>query len=132
MIPDDQKRGAPGLLSDALMQLTRIIRGEITLAQTEMAASLRGAVMGVAVLMVAAVLAITALNLISAALVGWVIYLGVSPAWATVIVGAAFAILAVIAALSGLAALKPAKLVPERALRGLRQDVETVKEGLTP
>ena len=49
-----------------------------------------------------------------------------------VVVGAVFALAAYLALRSGLAALKPAQLVPERALRGLRRDAETLKEGLMP
>lgn len=132
MINEDQDRGASGLVSDALMHLSRIIRGELALAQSEVATSLRHAGMGLALIVVAAVLAITALNLLSMAAVAGVVYAGVPAPWAGLLVGAVFALAAYLALRSGLAALKPAQLVPERALRGLRRDAETLKEGLMP
>lgn len=124
-------RSAPGLVSDALTHLSRIIRGEMSLAQAELAASGRSALRGAALAVVAAVLAVTALNLMSAALVAAVVRAGLAPDIAALVVGAGFAVAAVIAVLMAKSALSPARLTPSRALRGLRRDAETLKEGLT-
>ena len=132
MSTDDPRRGAPGLVSDALMHLSRIIRGEVALAQSEMAASLRHARLGLVLIFISVALTITALNLLSAAAVAGVVYAGLAPPWAALVVGAGIALAAVIAAWIGLGALHPAHLVPIRAIEGLRRDAETLKEGLTP
>lgn len=126
-----QKPTPGGLISDALAHLARIMRGEMALAQAEVTASVRTAAIGVAMLAGAAILMITALNLLSAALVAVVIHAGLAPAWAAVAVGVVFVVLALILARIGLNALKPSGFVPVRTLRGLRRDAETLKEGLT-
>jgi hypothetical protein len=122
---------AGGLVSDALTHVMQILRGEVALARAEVKASLRVAAVGIALLLAAIVMAITALNLFSAALVDVAIYAGLTPAWASVTVGLVFGCLALTLGWFGANALKPAGLVPTRALRGLRHDAETLKEGLT-
>jgi uncharacterized membrane protein YqjE len=130
--PAGTERSATGLLSDAVSHLSRMVRGEVALAQSEMVASLRTAFRGIALVAVALVFAITALNLIASALVIALTDAGLSVQWATVAVAGGSCVTAVIAAWLGLSALKPARFVPSRALRGLRRDAETIKEGVTP
>lgn len=132
MTTDDTARSAPGLVSDALGHLSRIIRGEVALARSEVAVSLHAARRGLILLTVAVVLSITALNVLSAALIAWVMRAGLAPHWATLVVGVGFAIAAATAAWVGFAALRPSHLVPSRAISGLRRDAETLKEGLIP
>jgi Putative Actinobacterial Holin-X, holin superfamily III len=129
---DDPTRGAPGLVSDALGHLSRIIRGEVALARSEVAVSLHQARHAFVLLIVAVVLSITALNVLSASLVAWVMRAGLAPHWATLAIGTGFAIAAAIGARIGFAALRSADLVPTRTIEGLRRDAETLKEGLTP
>lgn len=129
---DPAQRPSPAdLVTDALSHLSRMMRGEVALARAEVAASVRVAATGLGLVVVAAVLGITALNVLSAALVAAVVYAGLTPAWATVVVGTSFAILAAILGRIGLNALKPSGFVPVRTMRGLRRDAETLKEGLT-
>ncbi len=126
-----QKPSPADLVTDALSHLSRMMRGEVALARAEVAASVRVAATGLGLVVVAAVLGITALNVLSAALVAAVVYAGLTPAWATVVVGTSFAILAAVLGRIGLNALKPSGFVPVRTMRGLRRDAETLKEGLT-
>ena len=127
-----EQRPTPGaLMSEALAHLTRILRGEMALAQAETTAALRRAGLGLALLAAAVVLAITALNLLSAALVGAIVYAGLSPAWASLVVAAAWVGLAAILVRVGLRSLHPLGLIPVRAMRGLRNDAQTLKQGLT-
>lgn len=129
---EGQSRGMSDLVSTALHHLSRIIRGEVALAQSEMAASINHAKSGVVLLIVAMLMGLVALNLLATSLVAAVVYAGLAPPWAALVVAAGFALVAFIAVRSAMAALKPVRLVPERALNGLRQDVETLKEGLKP
>lgn len=132
MTTADSRRGAPGLVSDALGHLSRIIRGEVALARSEVAVAMQRARQGLILITCAVVLSIAALNVMSAALVAWAMRAGMAPHWATLVVGAGFAMAAAIAGWIGLAALRPKHLVPTRAIAGLRRDAETLKEGLTP
>lgn len=129
---EGQSRGMSGLVSDALLHLSRIIRGEVALAQSEMAASMQHAKAGIGLLIVGMVFGIVALNLLATSLVAAVVYAGLTPGWAALVVAAGFALAALVAVRSGAAALKPVRLVPKRALQGLRTDIETLKEGLMP
>ena len=128
---DDTRRAPAALLSDALAQLTRIFRGEMALAQAEVTMGLRHAAVGIVLLVVAIVLAITALNLLAGALVAALAHAGLGPVWAAVVAGVGFAIAAAILAWAGARALKPAALVPTRALRGMQRNVNALKEGLS-
>lgn len=126
-----ERPSASGLVSDALSHVMQILRGEVALARAEVTAALRTAAGGIAMVLAAVVMAVTALNLLAAALVAAVVLAGLSSLWATIIVGLVFAALALTLGWLGMNALKPAGLVPTRTLRGLRRDAETLKEGLT-
>jgi hypothetical protein len=132
MTEDPRPRGTASLLGDVVTQLSRIIRGELALAQAEMTAGLRRIAVGLAFVLAGVVMAITALNVLSAAVVAGVVMAGLSPPMAALTVGVGFAVVAGIAIAVGVARMRPARLVPDRALDGLRRDAETLKQGLTP
>jgi len=133
VVNDAPQRPAPmGLVTDALKHLSDIFRGEVALARAEMTAAINVALTGLALISGAAILAITALNLLAAAAVAAVVRAGLPPLWATLAVGGAMALLALILFFVGRNALKPSGLWPSRTLRGLRRDAETLKEGLIP
>jgi Putative Actinobacterial Holin-X, holin superfamily III len=129
MTEEPRPRGTASLLGDVVTQLSRIIRGELALAQAEMTEGLRRIAVGLAFVVVGVVMAITAL---SAAVVAGVVMAGLSPPMAALAVGMGFALIAGFAIAVGVARLRPARVVPDRALQGLRRDAETLKEGLTP
>jgi hypothetical protein len=56
---------------------------------------------------------------------------GLGPAWSALIVGVVLFALAVVLALAGRSALRLKGLWPDRALRGVRRDTETVRASLT-
>lgn len=115
------------LLADLASGFSRLIRGEIALARAETSAALRDAARGVAKLAIAAVIGITALNLLAGAAVAGLVHLGLSPAWAAVALAAALLLVAFGLVQTGLRALDPENLAPKRALRNLRRDAETLK-----
>jgi Putative Actinobacterial Holin-X, holin superfamily III len=132
MTEEPRPRGTASLLGDVVTQLSRIIRGELALAQAEMTEGLRRIAVGLAFVVVGVAMAITALNVLSAAVVAGVVMAGLSPPMAALAVGMGFALIAGFAIAVGVARLRPARVVPDRALQGLRRDAETLKEGLTP
>lgn len=127
--PDPRPTGS--LLADAMRYLSDILRGEIAMARSEIATSIRSATVGLAMLAAALVFAITALNLLSAALVDALIAAGLRPGWAAVLVGLGFAILAAAFAWKGSVAFRHSGLIPRRTVRNLAKDVETLREGMT-
>ncbi|WP_210528390.1 phage holin family protein [Rubellimicrobium arenae] len=124
---DADPRPTGSLLSDAINQLTRLVRGEVALAKAEVAQNIRNAGLGVGLLVGALVLALVALHVLAAALVAalsnWI-----GPGWAALLVGVVILVVAVILALRGLNALKPENLAPSRTVRSVQADAQAIKE----
>lgn len=127
--PHDRPTGA--LFTDAIQHLSSLMRGEVSLAWAEIEASLRFAVAGVGLLLAAVVLALTSLNILSAALAAALVEMGVTAGWAALCVGTGFAVTALVLALAGAKALRPSGFTPTRTVRNLRRDAETFKEIVT-
>ena len=127
--PQDKPTGT--LFSDALQQLSRLVRGEVGLARAEITLGIQTAVGGLWLVLAATVMAITALNVLAGALVAAAIDLGVPAQWAAIGVGAAFAAIALLLGFAGARALKPADLSLPRTVGNLRRDAETFKEIVT-
>jgi membrane protein implicated in regulation of membrane protease activity len=119
------------LIADVFAQVSRIFRGELALAQAEAALALRMVVKGFVLVLIAVVMAITALNVLSGALVAALAHAGLGPAWAAVVVGVIFAIIAAVFAWLGLAALRPSGQAAKRAAHGLQRNLDALKEGFT-
>ena len=120
------------LLGDVLLGFTRLVKGELALARAEAERGLRDAAKAAGVLAMAAILLITALNVLSGAVVAGLVRLGLAPHWAAVITG--FGLIAVAAALIYYAKhlLTVANLAPNRSVQNLRRDAETLKSMVAP
>jgi apolipoprotein N-acyltransferase len=127
---DGDPRTMGTLLGDAINQLTRLVRGEIALARAEVTQSVKQAGMGVALLAIAGILALVALNVLAAALVAALApFMGAG--WSALLVGVVILVVAGLLVLSGLAALKPENLTPTRTIRNVQADAQTIKETVT-
>lgn len=128
---DADPRPTGSLLSDAINQLTRLVRGEVALAKAEVAQNLRNAAMGVGLLVGAVILVLVALNVLAVALVGALAATGLGPGWSALIVGVVILVVAALLALRGVNALKPENLAPTRTVRNVQADAQTIKETVT-
>ncbi len=128
MTPADSPKSTGEMMSDILSNVSNLVRNEVDLARAEMAASLNKAVVAVASMAVALILAIAGLNVLAAALVALAIRAGLTPAWATVVVGLGLLIIAAAIFLSAKSALTQIGFVPTRAARGIGRDAATIKE----
>ena len=126
----DPRPPVSSLLSDAINQLTRLVRGEVALAKAEVAQNLRSAAVGVGLLVGAAILAMVALNVLAGALVA-LVAIWVGPGWAALIVGVLLLAVVAILAMRGIASLKPENLAPSRTVRNVQADAQTIKETMT-
>jgi len=117
-----------GLISAALGQLAAILRGELALARAEVSQAAGRAGAGLGLLVMAILMGIVALNLAAVALVAAVVHAGLPPHWANLVVCGGFFIAATVFAVVGLRALRSAGFVPDRALRGLQRDAETIAD----
>lgn len=131
--PDMPARDAPAdLLGDVVSGIARLIRGELALARAEAKRSLSDATSAVGKLVVAAILGITALNVLAGAAVAGVIALGLSPLWASVAVGVGLLLVVFALVQLGLTQLNPSNLAPRRMMANLRQDAKTFTFRVTP
>lgn len=120
-------RQAPSLLVDALRDFSNLMQTELHLAKAEVARNLSRAGTGVALCVIAAILALTALNVLAGAFVAYVATTGVSAGTAALIVGGAMLAIAAALALFGKSRLSAAALEPTRTINSLKRDATTVK-----
>ena len=127
---DADPRPTGTLLSDAVNQLTRLVRGEVALAKAEVAQNVKNAGLGVCLLAGAAVLALVALIVLALALVAALGAL-IGDGWAALIVGVLLLAVAGLLAMRGLNALKPENLAPSRTMANVQADAHTIKENVS-
>jgi len=127
---DADPRPTGSLLSDAINQLTRLVRGEVALAKAELAQNVRSAGLGIGLLVGAVVLIFVALNVLVFALVAALGEL-IGPGWSALVVGIVILVVAAILAMRGLNALKPENLAPSRTVRNVQADAQAIKENVT-
>jgi len=125
---DAQERSTPALMADLLDQVTQLVRKEVQLFRAEMSDKATQAMVAAGSIVAAAVVAITALNVLAAALVVALTKAGIPEAWSAVIVGVVFALVAFLMAKKGIDNLKAGNLAPERTTRAAARDVSMVKE----
>ena len=127
---DADPRPTGTLLSDAVNQLTRLVRGEVALAKAEVAQNIKSAGLGVGLLVGAVVLVFVALNVLVLALVAALGEL-IGAGWAALIVGIVLLAVAGLLAMRGLNALKPENIAPSRTVRNVQADAQTIKENVS-
>lgn len=127
---EPEREGTRALLSEVISGMSRLVRGELKLAKAEAAEGVKHALGGLVKIAIAAVLALVGLNVLAGAAVAALAATGMGPAWASLIVGVALCVLALVLVLAGKAALKLRGLWPDRAMRGVRRDAQAVQAGL--
>lgn len=123
----DPNKSAGGLLTDALTHVSSLVRSEVDLARAEVDENLKSAGVAIGVIIGAVVVAMTALNVLSAALVTAITEAGVPAGWSALIVGVIFAIIAYVMVNKGLNDLKLSSLAPTRTAKNVKRDAQAVK-----
>jgi hypothetical protein len=116
------------LFGEALRESADLARKEIALFKAEMTENVRALVMGLAMMIAAAVFAIVAISLFTKALVDWLATVVHSEALSAFIVGVVMAAVAVGLVLYGKSRMSPATLAPSRTVRNVRRDAEVLTE----
>jgi len=119
--------GPGGMLADVLAKVTRLVQGELALARAEAAERLEALRRALVQLVIAAVLGITAINLLAAAAVAAVARLGLGPSWASVVVGGIVLLLALGVARQASRLLREAGKAPGRSAASIKRDFETLQ-----
>jgi len=128
MTGPDGPKSTGEMMTDILGNVSNLVRNETDLARAEIGESLAKAKSSIGSMALALVLAITGLNLIAAALVALLVWLGLPPHWASaalgsVILGIAFALF-----VSAKSALNQIGFMPTRAAQSVSRDVAAIKE----
>lgn len=121
-------RSAASLLGDLARQIPDLFRKESQLLRTELSEKTNQAFAAVGMIVGGIVLALTALNVLSAALVAALAEAGIEPGWAALIVGGALALIALALVSKGRNDLKASSLAPERTMHSVRKDAEVAKQ----
>jgi hypothetical protein len=121
-------RSVPEIFTDVVGQLGSLLRTEGELARAEISGNISKAGMGLALVVVGAVLLIPALVILLQALVIALADGGLSTAAAASIVGGVVLLVGVILAIIGMTRLKPERMIPNRTIHQLQQDVTVAKE----
>ncbi len=120
-------RNAAGMMADVLAGVARLVQGELALARAEAAERLRSVQQAAVFGAVAVVLGITAINALAVAAVAGVVALGLSPTWASVVVGGVLLLLAFGFARHAGRLMRDAAGLPRRSGASVKADVETLQ-----
>ncbi|MEM1387433.1 MAG: phage holin family protein [Pseudomonadota bacterium] len=121
-------QSAGHLVIDMLNNVTALARSEVDMARAEVNENVKRAALAIGFLVAAVVFALSALNVLSAAIVAGLAEAGLEPGWAAFIVGGIFAVLAFALMQKGMNDLKLSSLAPTRAAENVKRDTQTVKE----
>lgn len=127
---DAQSASIRALLSDIVTRITVLLRKELDLARSEVAENLNRAAVGAGLIVVAVILALTALNVLAVAAVVGLMTTGLDVIAATLAIGGGGLIVAIILALVGVSRVRPANLAPTRSIRELQRSADAAKEAI--
>jgi len=116
------------LLSDAMTQVSSLVRSEVDLARAEINENLNSAIVALGLIVGAVVIFLTALNVLSAALVAGLTEAGIPGGWSALIVGVVYAIVGYLLLQKGTNDLKLISLAPTRTAKNVKRDAAAVKE----
>lgn len=126
------RRPIPEIFSDLIASLTTLIRKEGLLARTEISEKMGRALTGLALIVAGAVLLIPSLVILLQAAIAALVQGGMTPAIASLIVGAVTLVLGLILAVVGWNWVRPASLVPNKTIDQLHRDAEVARQAAEP
>ncbi|MEL6644829.1 MAG: phage holin family protein [Pseudomonadota bacterium] len=121
-------KDTPNLIVTAFRQFTQLMQDEVALAKAELSRNISRAGFGLALIAVAALLALTALDILAAAVVAYLAATVFSLGTAAMAVGGALLTVAFVLAFAGKRRLSAEAIVPDRAIRNVEADIDAVKE----
>lgn len=128
MSDDNTKKSAGNLLTDAMANVSGLVRSEVDLARAEISENVTKAGIAIGLIAGAAIIALVALNVLAAALIAALTEAGLDAGWSALIVGAALGIIAYVLINKGVNDLKLSSLAPTRTVKNVQRDAAAVKE----
>lgn len=119
--------GPGALMADVLAGVSRLVQGELALARAEATERLNALRQSVVQVAIAAVLGLTAINVLAGAAIAGAVAAGLSPIWASLLVGGLLLLLALGFAQQAARLLREAGTLPKRRVQSVKRDVETLK-----
>jgi ABC-type uncharacterized transport system permease subunit len=124
-------KSAAGLLSDAIAHMSALVRKEVDLARAEVSENMSRAGIAVGFLAGALVIALTALNVLAAALFAGLAETRLAPGWSALIVGIVLGIIAFALAMKAKNDLTLSSIAPTRTAKNVQRDAQALKEVTT-
>lgn len=121
-------QAAPQQIVSTFRHFTTLVQDEIALARAEISKNLSRAGMGIALICIAALMALVALNVFATALIGLLTASGISLWLSALIIGGILLLFAGLFAFVGKSRLEPEALVPSRTIENVKKDFENLKE----
>lgn len=128
MTDPENRKSASDMLSDALNHVSTLVRKEVDLARAEISENLNKAAVAIGMIVAGVIVALTTLNVLSAALVSALTEAGIDAVWSALIVGISFAVIAVILLNKGMNDLKASSLAPTRTAKNVKRDATAIKD----
>ncbi|MEO9781312.1 MAG: phage holin family protein [Sedimentitalea sp.] len=128
MTDSNTNRSAGDLVSDAMSNVSSLVRSEVDLARAEVSENMNKAGVAVGLIAGAAIIALVALNVLAAALIAALTEAGIEAGWSALIVGALLGVLAYVLINKGVNDLKLSSLAPTRTAKNVQRDAAAVKE----
>lgn len=128
MIDNNPNKSTGNLLSDAMSNVSALVRNEVDLARAEISENINRAGVALGMIAGAAIMALVALNVLAAALVAALTEAGLDGGWAALIVGVILAVIAYVLISKGVNDLKLSSLAPTRTAKNVKRDAAAVKE----
>lgn len=125
---NDTQKSTSTLLSEALSHISSLVRKEVDLARSEVNENIKRAGGAIASIVGAVVVILTALNVLTAAIVAALTSAGIPAGWSALIVGVILVIIAYVMAKKGIDDLKLNSLAPTRSAQSIKRDADAVKE----
>ncbi|WP_227267699.1 phage holin family protein [Roseobacter weihaiensis] len=128
MNDENTNKSAGNLLTDAMSNVSGLVRSEVDLARAEISENVTKAGVAVGLIAGAAIIALVALNVLAAALVAALTEAGLDAGWSALIVGAGLSVIAFVLINKGVNDLKLSSLAPTRTVKNVQRDAAAVKE----
>lgn len=127
---DTEAKAAPSAVRDILTHLSNLMRMEVDLARSEVRENLNRAAFAIALIVAAVVIALTALDVLAAAMVAGLVEMGLTPGWSAVGVGGVLGLIAAALIAKGLGDLKRSSITPTRTAESIRRNAHVLRERL--
>ncbi len=123
-----ERRSTGTLLTDVFNQVNSLVRKELELFRAEIGEKTDSAVAALGMIVTGVVLLLVALHALMTALIALLVVLGIAVGWASLIAGAAVAIIGYALISSGRKSMSASSLAPRRTSDSLQRDARTAKE----